>query len=204
MSKEKLALGIVAVAEVPEFILGVVRGSYKKFAKLEEIPAGTPLFCSEDMEDMDKEELEKVYAHIVGVDPKKFPTKAMAIQSLIHQVEKMPTVKFVEESAEPPADDEPKATVKKVVGRKLAETYELLDFPPEKQAEIGKLAPQARECVKLMALLAAKLGKTRFSEAELKPFMNGNKEPFSSVQEPWRIFQYYRSKLEGVGVLAVS
>jgi hypothetical protein len=188
--------------EVPgEFIIGIVGKTYRKFERLEVVPAGTSVLDREDLDAMSKEELEEVYANIAGTDPKVFPSWGMALANVLFQVEEMRI--YHPEPEQEESDEDPKVGKQKRL--RGPDTYTLLVPLSDKAREgLAKLPRQARECLNIMLELASSKDSFSFSEKDLKTSFEGCKERLATRQEPWRILQYYRKDLEGAGIVQVS
>lgn len=60
-----------------------------------------------------------------------------------------------------------------------------------------RLPLQAQRCLQIMALA----GKSRYSKTELIEEFEKHRNVFKTVQEPWKIFSFYKRKLEKMGLI---
>lgn len=179
---------------------------YYRYPDPESVPEGMELLDREKLEELDKEALEEIYAAIVGTANKSFKDHQVALDNVVYQVGKMVPVRGgpkLEPQAKQGTTARPVKPDRKYA-RKTASTYSLLIDAKSSEA-IKSLPPQARVCVAIMAQFAKQTGRFEFSDDELKSYFESPAatEQLKTVQGPWRILQYYRSKLIGSNLLRV-
>jgi len=77
------------------------------------------------------------------------------------------------------------------------ESYELHPLTTSVQDAVKSLAPQARACLQILHLG----GRATYREAELKALVKSHAAILRTVQQPWRIFTYYRGLLRKAGAI---
>ena len=194
------AIGEQQGPDSPDVLLAKIGKKFERFEKLGAVPADADVVTTQDLTEMSKDQLESFYADLVGMTPKKFKDKKMVLSSITSQVEKMP---FFDPSkikeAKPAKGDD-----KRRYERKAPNTYCLLPMPPDGEKTLSSLAPQAKECVRILADFALESGKSQWSEEELKKRFEKEGDRLRTKQSPWRILQYYRSKLININLLRVQ
>jgi hypothetical protein len=74
--------------------------------------------------------------------------------------------------------------------------YSLIDRSDD-PFDATSLPPQAQKCLQLMALG----GKSRYSKSELIEEFEKHRNVFRTVQEPWKIFSFYKERLDKLGLI---
>ncbi len=186
--------------EQATFFLVKVGNSYKKYAVDVPLPDGAATITQEALENSSKEDLEEAYAAIAGTSVKKFKSKELALENVVYQVGKMPTLSSSAPVTQPASAEKAE---KKTYVRKSPSNYKLV-VDESSQDKLKVLSPQARSCIDIMADFAKKVGRFEFQEKELKDFFESEKARLNTKQDPWRILMYYRSKLISADLLRVS
>lgn len=79
-------------------------------------------------------------------------------------------------------------------------TYHLEGSADDRKKLAAKMPPQAKTC---LAILEA-LGTDEISEADAMKAVADRKDELRTRQDPWRIFQYYRPRLNEAGIITVK
>ena len=203
------------VAQAPDsFVLAKVSGAFLKFASVDQVPAeGVELgpLDAESLGSLTLEQMGEVYGSVAGVNPKKFKTKEVGIESILYQARKMPTFDpsrpRVAATAPAPKSKKDKAARSADVSggkfaRKEGEVFELV-APENSASVVAKLAPQAQELLLIIAELAKEKGSATVLGADLNAALSRPevKDRLRTKQDPLRILQYYKGKLIGSGLL---
>ena len=200
------------VAKAPEFTLVKISDRYRKFADISDVPAGTDaanVIVAESLGEMTKDQLGELYGAVAGVAAKKFKDKKVAIESILYQVAKMPIFDpdapaqtpqsaavaagaKANKAAGAPRESKPKG----IAGLELK--------TPEDATALGKMAPQARELVSILADLAKEKGTTALSGADVEARIKSQStiDRLRTKQPPERILAYYRKALVEAGFIS--
>jgi hypothetical protein len=189
----------------PEFLIGVREDlSVIKAARLEEIDGGLKVIESvaELMEMYSLEQLNQMYGKIAGGN-RDWKSKQLVGDSLWHQFKQM---SFFKPGAPLPTTEERRGAPR---GPRVREdvVYVLQYKPgkdPARDEQFRKLPPQAQVCVRLMLEFNTTDADTvEIKEPALREKVMANKEALHTCQDPWRIFQYYRPKLNQLNFILV-
>ncbi len=189
-----------------EIILMLVDNDH--FVRVEDeanVPEGARLF--KNPEDINKgfnmDEADSLTSKILKAQVGKSRNKEEAVQRL--------WMAGMAQSAAPPLPPEtPKkgkgagSGTPRVSDKKYTVLYDL-DNPGTAEEKFSKLAPQAKTLVELMFKNSSST-KKEFSEKELRDIVEQahQKHEFRTEQPPWRIFQYYRRKLEDNKMIKIT
>lgn len=175
-------------------------GSPRRFDKVEDVPqeeVGHVFGSFDEMGKLSMDELDRITGSILKATIPKSKHKQEALDRAWTAV--------VAVTANVPAPAQPKGRRKKGDRPvRQAKQYTLqydFDHPGESaEKKFKDLPPQAQTCLHIMA----KGGKNEYPEADLKELVAKNSKELETVQEPWRIFQYYRGRLQEEGFLKVA
>jgi hypothetical protein len=195
--------------QLQDFVLSYADGKVSRYQTIEEVPEGAAPVTLEVAQAMTLEDLGKLYGAVSGSGFKKFKTKAVAVESLAYQVQKLPISGLMPEVATPAADSATsvsatKAPKVKKVGKTASRAKTLiLTVPTDSEEKLKKLAPQAREVVAILAELAAEVGGTTLTGEAVSKKMNevGMQARLKTTQEPPRILGYYVPRLKEAGFI---
>jgi hypothetical protein len=190
-------------------IVANINGKYKRFDKVEHVPAGCRTYTSKaELRGQTKKQLETIYSYVKGCDPKNFKDHDTAVDNVWHAFSQLPAFDPIKDDPEgqerrrkaaaknvEPTDAGDK---KKSYQKKREENKYVIKPETEKSKKmVSELAPQAQDVVAIIR----KDGRPLYTELELRALMDANKEKLRTRQTAWRIFQYYRSNLIGADVL---
>lgn len=189
--------------KVETIVVAAMDGKYRRFSSREQVPKDVRVYTTRgELQGQTLKQLEMIHSLAVGAaTPTKFESHAKAVTTVWETFSSLPLYtppapKELPADAEEDAKVEPKAE-KSFVAARSGGTYRIKPTTPESETKIAKLAPQARS---IAAMIRAD-GRTQFSEEELKALIVKNAKELRTRQEPWRIFQYYRSKMIGADLL---
>lgn len=214
--------GKVTESKPIDFVIGKIDGTYRRFMDSSATPLeATDIVTLESMgsntaQGMTKEMVGDLYGKLFanGIT-KNYKTREIAIDSFAYQVAKMP---FYDPNAPKSVS---KGTVTNSPGKTAAasatpsepavkkakspDRFELLT--PDNVAEVVKeLAPQARELALIMTEIAEEKQSRSFSSTDLEAKLSipDVAARLKTRQSPMRILQYYKAKLNAVGLIKVT
>jgi hypothetical protein len=187
-----------------ELFVANVDGKYLRFEKLEHVPAGCRTYTNKrELLGQTQKQVEAVYAHVKGIQPKSFKDKETAADNLWSAFGELPL--FVPKKSVPssdtdgslPADAGKTDTKKKYQKKRAVDIYKILPETDKTRKALEEFAPQAKACVEIIRAD----GKAQYTEDELKALMEANRAKLRTKQIPWRIFQYYRGAMVSADIL---
>lgn len=159
-------------------------GSVRRFNNKEAVPEGTASFG--DIEELSKlpiAELDKISSKILKATIGHAKNKEEAVDRA--------WTALLAVSANVPADAGKKGARQPRVSNTTFKLLYDFDSPGKAEEKFKELPPQAQKCLTIMA----RGGKKEYPEAELRKLVEEHGKELNTVQEPWRIFQYYRNRL---------
>jgi hypothetical protein len=183
---------------ISDFVIAKLdNNSLVRFNTITEVPAGTSVITAEDLEDISIQEITEIYSSIAGTPPKKFRTRAIAVESLVQKIGEMPFHQLEPESVVEDIEAKRKYT------RKNPNVFEILPQTPETPRKIEDIAPQGKAAMDLLYAAVKHFKTNRIEEKDLMEFFREEKNAMTlhTRQDPWRIFQYYRAQLTRAGIV---
>lgn len=198
-----------AKVQISDFVVAKLDGRFRRFQDTGVVPEkATDRVTLESLDKMTMDAIAEMYGDVTGQIPKNFKTKAIAVESLVYQLNKLPM--FDPSAAVAPttvvkSKGSTASTTPAAPKEKTKNTFELL-APANSKEVLQGLAPQARELVLIMTDVAQETGSATFGEDVLQkklaiPEVGAR---LNTRQDPNRILQYYKGKLIGAGLIRVS
>src|ERR1700728_2496102 len=75
---------------IQDFVLANNGGKLSRYRSLDDVPAGLSTITLKTVEQLSTKDIGEIYGKVVGMRPKTFKTKEIAIESLSYQICKMP------------------------------------------------------------------------------------------------------------------